>query len=200
MTTTDDRPEVTCPSWCAECQRPGDDGTRVHFTSVVSLPGDDPEDIPTLDDLSRVWALAENHDAPSYCVHISRAGMTAAEVRETARQLLAFVDRIDRTAIEASRRPATRSMSTSSSRSRLSSRRARRGAGCQPATTTRARTASPTTSSSSASTSPSRARSRTSARPSTTATAPSRSTSRRSTSTSATTATRSTSYAPSRPS
>ncbi len=94
MTTTDDRPAVTCPSWCAECQQPEDDGTRVHFTSVVSLPGDDPEDMPTLDDLSRVWALAENHDAPSYCIHISRI-MTAAEVRETAAQLLAFVDRVE---------------------------------------------------------------------------------------------------------
>ncbi len=67
MTTTDDRPAVTCPSWCAECQQPDDDGTRVHFTPIVSLPGDDPEDMPTLDELSRVWALADNNYAPTYC-------------------------------------------------------------------------------------------------------------------------------------
>ncbi len=51
--------------------------------------------MPTLDDLSRVWALAENSDAPTYYVHVSRAGMTAAEVRETVAQLVAVVDRIE---------------------------------------------------------------------------------------------------------
>ncbi len=77
----------------------------MHFTPIFSLPGDDPEDIPTLDDLARVWALAENDDAPDYCVHISRI-MTAVEVRETVAQLLSFVNRIK--AQPASAGPLTR--------------------------------------------------------------------------------------------
>ncbi len=94
MTTTDDRPEVTCPSWCAEHSEP-DPGVDVHSTPVVSLPGDDPDDAPRMDGLSRVWAVAYGADAPEYFVHISREGITADEVRATAAQLLAEVDRIE---------------------------------------------------------------------------------------------------------
>ncbi len=94
MTTTDARPEIICPAWCAECSEP-DPGIREHFTPVVSLPGDDPDLIPTMgEDFSRVWALARGDRSPAYSVHVSRI-MSAAEVRETATQLLAFVDRIE---------------------------------------------------------------------------------------------------------
>ncbi len=47
-----------------------------------------------MDYLSRVWVVAHNDDEPTYFVHVSR-GMSAAEVRETAAQLLAEVDRIE---------------------------------------------------------------------------------------------------------
>ncbi len=47
-----------------------------------------------MDGLSRVWTVAENADAPIYFVHVSREGISAAKVRETATQLLAEVDRI----------------------------------------------------------------------------------------------------------
>ncbi len=101
MTTTNDRPAVICPSWCADHSEP-DPGTSVHSTPVVSLPGDDPEDRPTLDGMSRVWAVSTDDDvAPDFFVHISREGATAAEVRETARQLMAFADQVDTTAIDA---------------------------------------------------------------------------------------------------
>ncbi len=93
MTTTDDRPAVICPSWCTDCSEP-DPGIREHSTRVLSLPGDDPDDAPTMDYLSRVWVVAHNDDEPTYFVHISR-GMSAAEVRETAAQLLSVVDRVE---------------------------------------------------------------------------------------------------------
>ncbi len=47
-----------------------------------------------MDYLSRVWVVAHNDDEPTYFVHVSR-GMSAAEVRETAAQLLAFVDEVE---------------------------------------------------------------------------------------------------------
>lgn len=87
MTTTDDRP-TTCPSWCTDCHP--DEGDRAHFSPIVSLPGDDPEGVPTMDGLARVWALAQNAAEPTYFVHVSRE-CTPAEVRATAEALLSFV-------------------------------------------------------------------------------------------------------------